>query len=118
MPSLCGGKGKECILCACEGFCLAGNGDDDFCYDTKDEIYLRLSDLLCGIPQKYGTRQDYVEESINVILDYIGISKETAKKIISKHKRPYSELYKLKESHYNFREKYKEEIKNLPIDDL
>ena len=34
----------ECAVCTCAGFCLAGNGDDDFYPATKEQIIERLRD--------------------------------------------------------------------------
>lgn len=39
MPSLCAGK---CPICGCGGFCLAGNGDDDFYLASKEDLIYRL----------------------------------------------------------------------------
>lgn len=39
--SLCGGE--ECIVCTCNGLCLAGNGDDDFSFIGKDGVLKMLN---------------------------------------------------------------------------
>lgn len=34
--------GRQCCVCKCGNFCLAGNGDDDFSLASKEEIIERL----------------------------------------------------------------------------
>lgn len=57
----------ECAVCACAGFCLAGNGDDDFCPATKEQIIERLR---AGLYSNYhGLMVDYLRTQYGYFFD-------------------------------------------------
>ena len=53
----------ECCVCACGGFCLAGNGDDDFIPASKERI---MDNLKNG---KYPRYRDYMIEHLKRVFD-------------------------------------------------
>lgn len=56
----------ECCICACDGVCLAGHGDDDFSPATNEQILGRLKN---GNFPYY--RQTMIDELARRGVDYI-----------------------------------------------
>ena len=54
----------ECCVCACGNFCLAGNGDDDFCLASKEHIVENLDN------GKYSLYRDYMIKTLKNVYGY------------------------------------------------
>ena len=77
MFSACSG---ECCICACGDFCIAGHGDDYFCFASVEQVidrldsgrYISYVDYMIDFLKKSGCEYD---------LKNLGTKKEKKKKI-------------------------------------
>ncbi len=58
--TLCGGDKKPCVACGCAGFCLAGNGDDDFSLLTEGELRRQIETRWHGGWDRLLSREEVV----------------------------------------------------------
>ena len=54
----------ECCVCACGDFCLAGHGDDDYSFATKEQIIARLD------KGRYPTYTGYMKQALKNTYNY------------------------------------------------
>lgn len=57
----------ECAICGYADFCLAGNGDDDYCLASKEEVIERL--LQDRYPGYRDVMLDYLLRRYNYVFD-------------------------------------------------